>query len=129
MIWLGLCGPLLTTCRPLTSLLSCNGRGSGLVQFAEWGRISTGCALWLVNDSTCGRLASPVASAPKSSSRVEDSMKLTPAPVIVTLKSGSLSLLALVWTVNDAVRGAGHEAGGAPRGGVQKGKNDRFCGG
>jgi hypothetical protein len=64
--------PFATTSSPLTGLVSSRGRGRGVAQGApEWDRISTGCPLRLVNESSCGRLASETASAPKSNSGVE----------------------------------------------------------
>jgi len=95
--------PLATTCRPLTGLLSCNGRGSGLVQVAlEAGRICTGLPLLLVKVSECGRLVSERASAPKSISGTEGTMALAPVPVIGMTKVVSLSALTGLVTDNFA---------------------------
>src|SRR5437016_8253800 len=90
----GLMTPV-TTCNPAT-VPGANGLGSiwtaWLVQgLLSAGRICTGRLPWLVNESDCGGLVSPGASAPKSSSAVDGIKALSPLPAIGTANVVSLS--------------------------------------
>src|ERR1051326_4981450 len=114
------CRKSATTCSPATGLPAISGCGSvwnwsnDMLGHGAAERICTGFAPWLVNDSTCGRLASSTASGPKPSSATEGAIALIPVPVIGKTKALSLSTLTGLFTANCAIRVSGHWAGEAP---------------